>query len=186
MTHVVPHVVGAWHLRGRARSRRVHDHLARHAPEPVPPLDPGERVLTRAGEPDTTVVGTTAAFYLRSADDRWHRTAWSEIATIGWSTLDHCLQVRTWSTSSTGPALRFTADRRFAAFAAERVCATRLLCTRAEILPGILATVLAVRAGHADDVQWRIAVDRADRVADSALREASARIIAELRGLTGC
>jgi hypothetical protein len=131
-------------------------------------------------------VGTDHALYVRNGHDAWRRTSWADVASVGWSRQDHCVEVRTWSADCNSSTFRVAADARFAAFANERVSATRLLSTRAEIVPGVSGLVVAVRDGGSDVVRWQIVVDPHDAVDGAALRAGCARLIAEVRGLAGC
>ena len=186
MSHALTRSLGAWHGPRIARAGRLHASPARHAAEHVPPLRHGERLHMRSGEPARPVVGTDRAFYIRDENGGWHRIRWTDIATIGWSHVGRCAEVRTWSAPSTSAPIRVGADARFMAFANERVSASRLLSTRAEILPGVIGLVVALRDDDDGVIRWQIAVDARHVVDGTAFHDACARLIDELRSLAGC
>jgi hypothetical protein len=187
MTHVLINALGTWPVRRVARYGRFRDHPARHAAaDREAPLGLGEHVLVRTGERTRPIVGTKKALYVRGDHEQWERMSWSDIATIGWSRLDQSLQLRMWSNPLAAPPRRFRVDARFAAFAEERVSATRLLCTQVEILPDVVGTVVAVRSADDDIVRWHIDFQHPDQRDDRDVRDACARIIAEVSSLAGC
>lgn len=186
MSHALTRTLGAWHVPRVVRAGRLHAHPARHAAEHVPPLRRGERLHIRSGEPARPVVGTDRALYVLDGKGDWQRTRWTDIATVGWSRPDRCAEIRTWSAPFTSAPVRVGVDARFVAFANERVSASRLLSTRAEILPGVVALVVALRDDDDGVIRWQIAVDPRHVVDGNALHDACARLIDELRSLAGC
>jgi hypothetical protein len=186
MSHAITDVLVSWHARRELRSRRLREHPARHTAEIVPPLSRGEHALARSGEPTHAVLGTDRAMYVSDGHGAWRRTRWADVASIGWSRVHQCIEIRTWAAGTDNSALRVKADARFAAFANERVAATRLLSTRAELLPGLFGLVVAVRGDANGPVRWQIVVDPHENADGVALRDACARLIAELRGIAGC
>ena len=186
MSHALTRGLGAWHVPRVVRAGSLHAHPARHAAEQVPSLRRGERLRVRSGTTARPAVGTDHALYTHDEEGAWLRTAWTDIATIGWSRPDHCIEIRTWSAPFTDAPMRVSADPRFVAFANERVSASRLLSTRAEVLPGVIALVVALRGDEDDVVRWQIAVDPRHVVDQDALHEACGRLVDELRNLAGC
>ena len=184
MSHVLGDASSFWHRRTPSVSHRAAHELGRRT-FPGPPLAAGERLLRRFTSDAKQIVATDRALYRESAAGQWLRIAWPDIALVGWSRGQHELTLRLWP-SGGGHEIRIPGDAALAAFADERVAATRLLITHAEIRPGLIATVTAVRCTDDDSVLWRVVVDGHDAADDPALRDACGRLIAELRGLAGC
>jgi hypothetical protein len=151
-----------------------------------PPLASGEHILRRFRNETELLVATDRALYRKGADGDWPRIAWPDIALVGWSRAERALTLRLWPSSARDDEVRIPSDAALAAFADERVAATRLLITHAEVRPGLIATVTAVRNPEDDTVRWWVLIDDDDATDDPAFQAACARVIAELRGITDC
>jgi hypothetical protein len=163
------------------RSRASH----RAAGRPPATLAPNERVLTRAD--GGSVVGTDRALHLRGDDSAWRRFAWTDIASATWSPATATTVLRLWPTDhDTSIVVHVQAAIDFAAFAAERVSSTQLLCRRVQLTSHSAATVTALRESGHDTVTWRVSLDPGCDRDDPAVAVAVERTLAELRALAGC
>lgn len=184
MSSVLADASSFWHRHAPSVGHRTADEL-RDGPSPRPPLAERERILRRFRQDAEQLLATDRALYRARAGEDWLRIAWTDIAIVGWSRADHVLSLRLFPSAGGEREMRMPGDAVIAAFADERVAATRLLLTHAEIRPGMIATVTAVRADDAT-VCWRVVFDDDEAATDPALGDACERLIAELRGLAGC
>lgn len=185
MSHVLADAFSFWHRYTPKVSHRVAHEWGRRTTT-GPPLASGERILREFTNDTERLVATDRALYRVGATDDWSRIAWSDIEIVGWSRTEHALTLRLLPSSVIGHEIRIPGDAALAAFADERVAASRLLVTHAEIRPGVIATVIAVRVPDDETVRWWVLVNDDDAAGDPAFHEACARVVAELRGLTGC
>lgn len=180
MSHVLTDAHSFWHHHAPSAA-----HARRRNTSTGPPLAAGERTLRRFETATEHLVATDRALYRQGAASQWLRVAWADIALVGWSKTECALSLRLWP-GGTGDEIRIPGDASLAAFADERVNATQLLVTHAEIRPGVIATVTAVRSPEDDPVRWWVLVGDHDAARDPEFREVCERVVAELRGLTGC
>lgn len=131
------------------------------------------------------LVATARALYREGPDGDWLRIAWPAIAVVGWSRAQHVITLRLWPSAAVGDEIRVPGDAALAAFADERVAATRLLLTQAEIRPGLIASVAGLRDPDDGTVRWRVLVDGQDVAGDPAFREGYEQLLADLRQLAG-
>jgi hypothetical protein len=184
LSHVLTDTSLFWHRHTRSGSHRA-AHELRRPTRTAPPRAVGERILRRFDDEAEQIVVTNHALYRRVAED-WLRIDWLDIAVVGWSGEERAVVLRQWPSSAGRSEIRVPADPALAAIVRERVAATRLLLTHAEIRPGVIAIVTALRCPADDTVRWRVFVEGQDATGDPAFRAACERVIAELRGLAGC
>jgi hypothetical protein len=141
-------------------------------------------VLRRFCTAGQELVGSDCALYERRADGSWARFSWADIATVGWSRVEHALVLRLWPTSPAGLEIRISGDGVLAAFVADRVAAARVLERHVELRPGVVGTVIAVRE-RGGVIRWRLLVGGREPLTPE-VREIGERVIAEIRGIAGC
>jgi hypothetical protein len=185
LSHVLADAYSYWHRHTPSISQRF-VHELRHGTTTGPRLASGEHILRRFTNEAGQVIATDRALYRDGADRGWLRIAWPDIAIVGWSRAEHALTLRLWPSGASDREVRLPGDPALAAFADERVAATQLLITHTEIERGLIATVTAVRRPEDDAVRWWVLIDDHEATDDPAFQAACARVIAELRGLTGC
>jgi hypothetical protein len=168
-----------WHVahRGDAAKSRAPTTLALH-----------ERVLTRVDLADGgEVIGTDRALHLRAEDSAWRRIGWIDIASATWSGATAATVVRLWPIDRNASTVLYLATgRSFAAFAAERVSSTQLLCRRVQLTPTIAAQVTALHEPGDDTVIWTVRLYPGCGQHDPLVAAAAAHVLSQLRAIAGC
>lgn len=160
----------------------------RRGPSPaasVPTLTAEENVLCRSVRNGSlTALGTDAALHYRTPGGAWRRVVWIDLVAADWSARSRSVELR--DTLPGGERIRIAADRRLAAFAAERIAHLCILRRRVELRPGVLGVVEAVRTSGGAAPVWRVRLDEPAHRYDPSVRQACRDVISELRSLTGC
>jgi hypothetical protein len=182
-------VVAALHLRPRRVALPRHRAVAslHGATDALPPLTVDERVLRRTRCRGMSIVASNRAIHVSTAEQRWDRIGWDDVASAAWDAAGQSLILRPWpSDAGSSQPLALPADRALASFARERSAAACLLCVPATITCGHPITVLATRAAGTDPVRWRVYTSPAcahDRAAQLASID---QILTDVRRVAGC
>jgi hypothetical protein len=147
-----------------------------------------ERILTRDRLADgSDVVGTDRALHMRGTDSAWRRIGWIDVASAAWSDAASATVLRLWPTGQNASiTLQLPIGRNFAAFAAERVSSTQVLCRRVQLTPTSTAHVTALHEPGDEPIIWTVRLDPGCEQHDPHVAAAAAGILAQLRALAGC
>jgi hypothetical protein len=174
----------SWHVKRQTRGKTGLRKALRPAHERPPTVVAGERILLRQETEGAAVVGTDRAVHLRT-ESNWRRVAFTDIDVAVWDPRHSRTVLKLWPDGNKGATVSVPADRRFAAFAAERVASTQVVRRVVRLSNGAGAVLLVLREPGDNQLQWRVQLSCSDSADKELAREEADRLITEFRWLVG-